>query len=110
MLKFLSLISVSLGGVIVITVTFSFKSQFAKTTFFTASLLPKETYNIARKLKYVRTHISSQIGSNYKYIFFPGAFVGVGFGIYRLCQGQPGRAALEVASGAVSCIPGKVII
>lgn len=37
---------------------------------------------------------------------FVGAVIGLGFGIYRLCQGQPGLAAMEVVSGAVSCIPG----
>ena len=35
-----------------------------------------------------------------------GAVFGVGFGIWRLCQGDVVGAGLEVASGAASCFPG----
>ena len=33
-------------------------------------------------------------------------FAGLGFGIYRLCQGEPEKAFMEVASGAASTVPG----
>jgi len=33
-------------------------------------------------------------------------FAGFGFGIYRLCQGEPEKAFMEVASGAASTVPG----
>ena len=35
-----------------------------------------------------------------------GALVGIGFGVARVFEGQPGLALLEVASGVVSTIPG----
>jgi len=50
---------------------------------------------------------AKQSGKSFaKKIPFVGAAVGVGFGVVRLIQGDPGRAAMEVASGAASCVPG----
>ena len=41
-----------------------------------------------------------------KKVPFAGAVVGLGCGFAMLCQGKPGTALLEVASGVASTIPG----
>lgn len=41
-----------------------------------------------------------------KAVPFVGAAIGVGFGLWRLSQGDVLGAGLEIASGAASCVPG----
>jgi hypothetical protein len=41
-----------------------------------------------------------------KPIPFVSAVIGAGLGVYRLCKGEYARAAGEVVSGALACIPG----
>ncbi|XP_064625274.1 uncharacterized protein LOC135486423 [Lineus longissimus] len=74
-----------------------------------AKLLLKELTPIVLKqvAKEIAAISAKQGGKSFaKKIPVAGFFVGVGLGAWRVAQGDPGRAAMEVASGAASCVPG----
>jgi len=71
----------------------------------TVVLIAKE---IAKEIAIISAKQAGKSGgkSAAKKVPLVGLAVGAGLGIWRLLEGDPGRAALEVASGAASMVPG----
>ena len=74
-----------------------------------AKLLLKEVSTIVLKqiAKEIAAIGAKQSGKSFaKKVPVAGLFVGAALGAWRIAQGDPGRAVMEVASGAASCVPG----
>lgn len=70
-----------------------------------AKLTAKTAAKIAAKIA-AKSGAKSAGKAAVKTVPFVGAVVGLGFGIWRLTQGDVVGAGMEVTSGAASCVPG----